>query len=403
MKIQTSFLKYCVLFALVFMTYKCSDDTLYSDIGHGSLGIDTVSISNIDIRNYSIAPNIGANERLYLGSKNGIEVPLSLIQISNSPFWNFQYDSTKIIDSLRFSLYSNDSLINLEETPNLFFKSDSQFDENTSNYMEFSEFSVAEWVDLGQPDLRINSDTSSSFLYTELVWNVDTLLTALTDTLDSNLVRSFAIHIGGTGDGLMEFYSEEATTGDKDPKITMFFRQAGTIDDSVTTDTLSVPIYSAGDLSILKPSEISSDSNSITLSNGMGMRSFLNIQIEDNFIPAGSVIRSADLILNYDTTLTNSAYNVIIDPIDIDTLFEEGTYTYVQDPYEAIGFPYRVTQDAENGLCVLSIKEVLQNISLGNVTNLGFKLIANEKNDPFESIRFEKNQGMRLEILYVAN
>ena len=133
------------------------------------------------------------------------------------------------------------------------------------------------------------------------------------------------------------------------------------------------------------------------------MRSFLNIQIEDNFLPAGSVIRSADLILNYDTTLTNSAYNVIIDPIDIDTLFEEGTYTYVQDPYEAIGFPYRVTEDAENGLCVLSIKEVLQNISLGNVTNLGFKLIANEKNDPFELIRFEKNQGMRLEILYVTN
>lgn len=384
------------------MTYKCSDDTLNSDLGHGELNIDTLSISNIDILNYSIAPSIGANERLYLGSKNGIEVPLSLIQISNSPYWNFQYDSTKIIDSLRFSLYSNDSLINLEETPNLFFKSDSQFDENTSNYMEFSEFSVAEWFDLGQPELRVNSDTSNSFIYTELVWDIDTLLTALTDTLDSNLVRSFAIYIGNS-DGLMEFYSEEATTGDKDPKITMFFRQTATIEDSVTIDTISVPIYSAGDLSILKPLEISSDSNSITLSNGMGMRSFLNIQIEDNFLPAGSVIRSADLILNYDTTLTNSAYNVIIDPIDIDTLFEEGTYTYVQDPYEAIGYPYRVTEDAENGLCVLSIKEVLQNISLGNVENLGFKLIANEKNDPFESIRFEKNQDMRLQILYVTN
>ena len=171
----------------------------------------------------------------------------------------------------------------------------------------------------------------------------------------------------------------------------------------MTIDTLSVSIFSAGDLSILKPLEVSSDSNSIILSNGMGMRSFLNIQIEDNFLSAGSIIRSADLILNYDTTLTNSAYNVIIDPIDIDTLFEEGTVTYVQDPYEAIGFPYRVSGDAENGLVVLSIKEVLQNISLGNVENLGFKLIANEKNDPFESIRFEKNQDMRIEILYVTN
>ena len=93
MKIQTSFLKYCVLFTFVIMTYKCSDDTLYSDLGHGGLGIDTLSISDIYTRNYTIAPNIGANERLYLGSKNGIEIPLSLIQISNSPFWNFKYDS----------------------------------------------------------------------------------------------------------------------------------------------------------------------------------------------------------------------------------------------------------------------------------------------------------------------
>ena len=93
----------------------------------------------------------------------------------------------------------------------------------------------------------------------------------------------------------------------------------------------------------------------------------------------------------------------VLDPIDIDTLFEEGTYTYVHDPYEATGFPFRATEDAENGLCVLSIKEVLQNIALGNVANLGFKLIANEKNDPFESIRFEKNQDIRLQILYVTN
>ena len=91
MKIQTSFLRYCALFIFSFLTYKCSDDTIYSDLGHGSLEIDTLSIANIDVLNYSIAPNIGANERLYLGSKNGIEVPLSLIQISNSPYWNFQY------------------------------------------------------------------------------------------------------------------------------------------------------------------------------------------------------------------------------------------------------------------------------------------------------------------------
>ena len=37
MKIQKSFLKSFALLIFAFMIYKCSDDTLYSDLGHGSL------------------------------------------------------------------------------------------------------------------------------------------------------------------------------------------------------------------------------------------------------------------------------------------------------------------------------------------------------------------------------
>mgnify|MGYP003322621431 CR=1 FL=1 len=115
-------------------------------------------------------------------------------------------------------------------------------------------------------------------------------------------------------------------------------------------------------------------------------------------MPVGSVIRSADLILSYDTTLTNSVYNVIIDPVGNDSMYVDSTNVYDMDPFEAVGYPYRVSTDSEKGLCVLSIKEVLQNITLGNIVNLGFKLIANEKNDPFESIKFEKNSDMRFDI-----
>ena len=51
------------------------------------------------------------------------------------------------------------------------------------------------------------------------------------------------------------------------------------------------------------------------------------------------------------------------------------------------------------------VKNILQNISLGNESNIGFKLLANEKNDPFESAWFDFQTGTspKLEIIYVAN
>ena len=54
---------------------------------------------------------------------------------------------------------------------------------------------------------------------------------------------------------------------------------------------------------------------------------------------------------------------------------------------------------------VIQIKNILQNISLGNEENIGFKHVAKEKNDPFESawFDFQNELNPRLEIIYVAN
>jgi len=55
---------------------------------------------------------------------------------------------------------------------------------------------------------------------------------------------------------------------------------------------------------------------------------------------------------------------------------------------------------------IISLKSFLQNITLGNETNLGFKVVANEKNDPFESINFDiENESAKpvLKIIYVSN
>lgn len=410
MKIGTPTLRHLNILVFVVLIYNCSENPLNSELGNSNLKIDTLTITSIGVQNYNVAPNLGTNERLYLGMKNGLEVPVSFIQIANSPYWNYFFDSTIVVDSLRFIAYSNDSLIDVGSTPNLYFQSDSQFDENSSTYLDFSGFSNSEWTHLGQPYFKTNSesDTSSGtygdYLFTELVWDIDTLISALIDTLDSNLVRSFALQLEDNGSSFVELFSEEATTGDKDPKVVMYYRRTyQDSEDSTIVDTSDVIIYSDGDLSIIKPIETFTDTSHISLSNGMGKRSLISLQLEDSFLPMGSVIRSADLILSYDTTLTSSAYNVIIDPIENASMYVDSIDVYDFDPFEAIGYPYRVSSDPEKGLCILSIKDILQNITLGNVDNLGFKLIANEKNDPFESIEFEKNNDMRIEIIYVSN
>ena len=116
------------------------------------------------------------------------------------------------------------------------------------------------------------------------------------------------------------------------------------------------------------------------------------------------MIRKAQLTLPIDTSASSEGYNIIVDPIDesVDT----ADVVFETDPYTGIGYPYRVSSDTEDGLFIISLKSFLQNITLGNETNLGFKVVANEKNDPFESIHFDlENESVKpiLEIIYVAN
>ncbi|MFL2983760.1 MAG: hypothetical protein ACJZ12_05150 [Candidatus Neomarinimicrobiota bacterium] len=399
-------MKFVLIFSLSFFIYKCSENPLRTNLDHSTLRIDTLTISNMTAINYIVAPNLGTNERLYIGMKNGLDIDLSLIEIEDTPLWGFTHDTNIVIDSLHFVAYSEDSLLTDEIVPNLYFYPDSQFDENISTYLDFESFSNTDWFDIGRPSINYNNDTSGIFQYTELLWSIDTLLQTLSDTLDSNLVRTFAIQFPDIDSNFIELFSEEATTGETDPKVIMYYRRTVDLGDSIRLDTLSGIIYSNGDLSIIKPNEIIVDSNSIQLSNGMGLRSILQIPYEENTLLKGSVIRSANLILPYDSIFTNLDYNVILDPIENDSLVVDTVLVYEVDPYVNWGFPYRVSADIQNGECILSVKDIMQNINLGNVNNLGFKILSNEKNDPFESIRFyvdETWSNSRLEIIYVSN
>jgi hypothetical protein len=192
-----------------------------------------------------------------------------------------------------------------------------------------------------------------------------------------------------------------------DPKVKMYYRQNIEInEDSTFHDTSNVTIYSFGDISIIDPSYIDTESINLGLSNGIGLRSLVSIPFDSASIPEGSLIRKAILSLPIDTSSSSDGYNIIVDPID--ELVDTADVVFETDPYIGMGYPYqfRTSSNIENGMFIVSLKKYLQNITLGNETNLGFKVVANEKNDPFESINFDiENESAKpiLEIIYVAN
>ena len=203
-----------------------------------NLKVETLLINNLNLSSYSIPPNLAVNERLYLGVKDGLNIPFSFIKISSSNIWDYYNDSTVIIDSVQFKLYYADSLQGSNiGTLQLYFSPDSHFNENLSTYLDFQEFSINEWYYLGTPDIYNKYDTSDVYSHSELIWDVDSLMYLLSD---SGITRTFAIKYPNNDSNFIELFSEEATTGDKDPKIVMSYRKTNIFSsDSITIDTLS--------------------------------------------------------------------------------------------------------------------------------------------------------------------
>ena len=110
------------------------------------------------------------------------------------------------------------------------------------------------------------------------------------------------------------------------------------------------------------------------------------------------------MTINLDTTTIIDDFSVFINPLnsEVDTF----SFFFEEDPYQGVGYPYLVSNSTENGILEISLKRYLQNISVGNENNVGFKVLASPLNDPFESIRFNLNNVINpasIKILYVSN
>ncbi len=417
MKIHLGMLRFFSLL-LPIIILNCSESPIRENLDHSLLQIKTLTLNNINIDNYWVAPNLGSNERLYLGRKNNINIPMSFVQMVDAEYLNFYNDSAITIDSIRFMMCSIDS--SLEEVlPNLYFSPDSEFNENESIYSEFISFSEDGLLYLDNPEIDTKYDTNAIYSHTELLWNVDTLIDIFSDTLDTDPLNSFVLFPQNTNSTLIELFSEEATDGEKDPQLIIYYTRTTYIsDDSIVVDTNKSKIYSNGDLSIIDPSGVIYDTSQVGLCNGTGMRSIINIPKVEDSIPNGSLIRTANLMIPYDTNRTNISMaklqNITIDlltsdSINIDSMLFSNT-TFEADPFSGIGYPYRVENDADttiinNGIYRVSMKNIIQSKVLGDNISSSLKLVSNEKNNPFEHVWLSnmENDIIKIEILYVKN
>jgi len=383
----------------------CTEQPIESDF-ESNLIIKTLSINNLNISNYSVPPNLSTNERLYIGEKNGIQIPFSFIKIGSSNYWSYFNDSTVTLDSVQFKLYFNDSLKSSDLGPlELYFSPDSHFNENLSTYLDYEGFSISGWYALGAPMVLDKTDSSDSYTHSELVWGIDSLMSLLSD---SGITRTFALKFANSDSNFIELFSEEASIEEKDPKVVLYYRRTSTSSsDSIIIDTLSNSIYSSADLSIFDPRNVENILSPISLSNGVGERVLLTFPFNASSLQYGSVIRSANLIMPIASANISEDYYIIIDPIENDSLNNiDSTNDFSEDPYTGIGYPYRLSNMPDSTEYIVSIKNILQNIILGNKNNYGFKIVSEEKNNPFDSILFLSNDSLtspRIEIIYIYN
>ncbi|MBH09433.1 MAG: hypothetical protein CMG74_03595 [Candidatus Marinimicrobia bacterium] len=388
---------------ILFIVLHCTENPIDSDLSHISHNIVDTTIYNISGYSYWIAPNLGSTEKLYFGSKNGLNIDFNIIEMFNSSAWNSLDDSTITIDSILFRIYSNDSTLSENQMSfEMYFSPDSHFDEINSTHMDFIGFELDALESVGTGLINVKRDSLDIFSQTEISWDLLQIEHLMTDSVQSNMYRTFIIILDSGDSTFLELYSREATTGSKDPKIEIFYRQFSQNNiDSTNVDTLSSTIFAKKDLTVIDYNQVPIDSSYDGISLGFGQRMILSF---DFSLPQGSLIQNAELILSQDSTLSINGYKLILDPLDQE--LDTSAIEFIKDPYITLGYPWIMASTIENSVATIGMKYFLQNVNMSNKDNFGLKLLPAGTNDPFHKVPFIFNGNYRkprLEIIYVVS
>ena len=389
-------------FCFLYFFNSCAEEPVHTDLSNLNNNIDTLLITDISGYNYQISPNVSGYNKLYVGSKEEFTFLSSLFNFS-SIGWDTFFDSTVTVDSIFFKVFSGDSLIEDNTNLNLYFSTDSIFDESTSLVSELGNVTFDEWIGLGIPFIEVvidTFDTASTFQETVFKWDIGSLVETIIDT--STIHRTFSLSLPSGSNSFFDLYSREYSSGSLDPKIEVYYRkEIGSNPDSSVVDTLTRIIYVSEDISVIETLEIDDNGDdNILISRARGSRAILNIPFDSLSLPKYSVIRSANLSLfQPGDSLDN--FSVRMDPLKF--LPDSGSSVFNADPYDIMGRYFSSATVASNKLQI-SLKSFLQSIIMtDSLTNVGLKFSASTSNDLFESVNFDINHvNNKLEIFYVS-
>ena len=120
MKFNRCFLLLLYLLFFLFSINCFKEGHIHSSNILGDEKADTLLINDISGITYQISPEIGSFNKLYIGKKDDFIFPYSLFKFSDDS-WDIFSDSSTVIDSLFFKVFSGDSLISPSIDLTLFF------------------------------------------------------------------------------------------------------------------------------------------------------------------------------------------------------------------------------------------------------------------------------------------
>lgn len=395
---QCKFLVFPWIFIFIISSeWRCQENPIYSDLSDSSLSLLDTTFYNIQGNSYWVSPQLGLVERLYFGSKNGISAYNNLFEMPKSSSWSYFLDSNIIVDSACFIIYSGDSILLLDQSLSLYFSADSHFSESNSISSDFDNFNLSDWNYNSFGNHNIELDSLGDFVKSSIKWDISNLIETLTDTLDTNLVRSFLVNYNSTDSSLFSFYSRQATTN-LSPQIIFYYR----LFEGDSVDTTSYTYYASKDMTLIEKNNFSNfDSSDYGISLGLGQRMLLNIEFS---LPKGTLIKSAYFFLFQDTLFFNDGHKIIIDPIS--SILDTNISNFNNDPYATLGYPDAMYGTLYNDTLKLPMRDFLQNLILENNQNIGFKIFSSTANDPFEKVEFSFDQinlKPYLEVLYAQS
>jgi hypothetical protein len=385
-----------VCFSLLIILSGCLENTVSTDLNNPGMIHDTLSVSSITGFHYQTPPELGNSTLLYLGTdSSGFENPFAIFKVQNNSINTSETfislsDSTIEIDSAKFILTFNSDTIETGMIFDLYYfpnSVDSIFSESKSNYLNINESDLAsEYVSSARLFQKLPD--SSEVIYPTLSFNVLHIIESFIDSSNISFNKTLMIKPKFDLSNTLSFKSSESGFSFA-PQLHLFTHEivyVDSISDSVAVDTFSHQFISTEDLSIIVPPTVANVPGLLTLGRGLSYKGLIEIPDLDSLLlplPDQSIITKAELSFYYPIDTTQSNFYLQVQPVSDSLHYEQLNGILLDDPIEVIPSILPVVNISNNGKVVLNIREYLQLIHFGYVSNYGLKLEVVNASNPF--------------------